>query len=177
MKNIVRFKPSSSGDVIEYRARILKSPFSYDAAYSIVYPSIDNVLDLKPGENVYITAADSFNESNPLKLENIMARVGKRTLRFTPSASADATGYRIRIIKDGLNFGYDLPYDEITDPKDGQKIEVDIGSLSVAPSEEGVYDTFVTALDGFGNESDPMVIENSRFDFVAPEAPTEGEIV
>lgn len=180
MKNhTLRFVASSSSDVVEYRLRLLPitSEFSYDAPYSIVHAGVGNTIALNSDLCVYVTAADKFNESDPLKLENTMARVGKKTLRFSPSASADAVGYRIYILLDGMNFSHDAPFTEITDPKDGNKIEIDIGSLENAPTVEGTYDTFVTAIDGFGNESDPMVIENSVFDFVAPEAPTDGEIV
>jgi hypothetical protein len=180
MKNhTLRFVASKSNDVLEYRVRVVNNTqkFSYDAPYSIVYAGVDNTIALEPYSCVCITAADEFNESDILRLENTMARVGKRTLRFSPSASADAVGYRIYILLDGKNFNHNEPFVEIPDPKDGKKIEIDIGSLAIAPTVEGVYDTFVTAIDSFGNESDPMVIENSSFDFVAPEAPTEGEIV
>lgn len=177
--NILRFKQSASEDVLEYRARALQQhvPFSYDAPYSIVFANVDNELVIPRNSFVYVTAADEFNESDPLILEYAMARIGKKTLRFTPSASADAVGYRIYILKDGTEFDYGDVYHEVPDLKDGQKIEVDIGSLSVAPIESGVYDIYVTAIDAFGNESNAMEIQDKTFDFVAPEAPTEGEVI
>lgn len=179
-KTTLQFRPSSS-DYVEHRVRILNagSEFDYSIAYSRIVRKLEVPIVINEGEVAYVTTVDrAGNESDQLLVRNSMAKLNSKTLRFTPSASPDEVGYRIRIAKDGEAFSYDLPFSFIPATEDANgKIVADIGSLSVAPAQEGVYDVYVTAVDAAENESDPMIIENASFDFNPPEAPTDGEIV
>lgn len=103
-----------------------------------------------------------------------MAKLASRILRFDPSASADVVAHRVRIVPDGTTFDYSFPFTEL--PIEPGQQEADIASMAVAPASEGTYDTFVTAVDDAGNESDPLEIPDTVFDFSPPDAPTAGSI-
>jgi hypothetical protein len=105
-----------------------------------------------------------------------MAKIATRILFFTPSISADIIGHHVRILEDGTEFTYDAPFSLVPDdsPMVGDNIEIDLASLSVAPTEEGVYDIYVTAVDGAGNESSPLEIVDKVIDFNPPAAPADG---
>lgn len=186
MKTLL-FRPNSSE--AEHRIRILEagSVFSYDAPYDSISTAVRKIEvelpQLTEGSTVYVTAVDAAgNESDPLQVKrnNIMSKLGTKTLRFTPSASGEAVDHRVRIIPDGTEFSYAEPFVAVgvavNDEASG-KIAIDLGSLSIAPQLEGVYDIYVTAVDASNNESDPLPIDDVRLDFVAPAAPTDGEVV
>lgn len=103
-----------------------------------------------------------------------MSKLASRILRFDQSVSADVVAHRVRIVPDGTDFDYSFPFSEL--PLEPGQQETDISTMAVAPSVEGIYDTFVTAVDDAGNESDPLEIADTVFDFSPPQAPTAGSI-
>jgi len=95
-----------------------------------------------------------------------MARIQSHTIKIDPSPDQDVVKYRVYVSKgETAN-----PYEDIM---------VETTSLEViAPDdfpdgtfdEEGTYVIQATAVDGQGNESDPMVI-NHFFDLTPPRPP------
>lgn len=105
-----------------------------------------------------------------------MAKIATRILFFAPSISPDAIGHFVRVLPQGVDFTYSAPKALVPEssPMVDGNVEVDLASLSVAPTEEGVYSIFITAADGAGNESSPFEIEDAVIDFNPPAAPTGG---
>lgn len=100
-----------------------------------------------------------------------------RILRYTPSDSSDVAEHRTRIVPDGTAFDYDIPYDVTpSTPNDNTQVAVNVATLSRAPTNDGVYDIYVTAADAVGNESDPLEIPDADFDFNPPSAPLAGSL-
>lgn len=192
------FTPSISSDVVEYRIRFAEAaslmnysiPFSRISSSSGISVELDQTSLLVGDYSVFVTAVDAAgNESDQLNCgtfrRETMAKLNTKTLHFNPSESIDTTEYRIRIAAFGTAFSYDLAFSSVPAPKaiagspaiaTPAKIDVDIGSLSVAPRTSGSFEVFVTAVDAAGNESDALVISGAKFDFVAPAAPTAGSI-
>ncbi len=110
-----------------------------------------------------------------------MAQVGKSArINVKPSTSSDVVKYRVRINEDGNTFDLNDPFDEVVKPAqpDGDGfVYIPISDLPKATNLDGRYDLFVTAVDDAGTESEPLEIADVDFDFVPPEAPTEGSIV
>lgn len=111
-----------------------------------------------------------------------MARLTTLPLSWNPVL--DAVSYRVYIlpeissdtVEDDVltGFFYENPYSEVPNViGDDGRISVDVGALNVTPEVEGTYDVYVTALDENGNESDPAVLDDARFDFTPPLAPTD----
>lgn len=53
------------------------------------------------------------------------------------------------------------------------QIEFDIGSMDV-PVVEGLHDVFISSVDKFGNEPDPLEFRGAEFDFTPPPPVTVG---
>lgn len=110
-----------------------------------------------------------------------MAQVKSKTLRFTPSASPDVTGYMVYIepAADPTTLSYESQSQSIGNPAPGAdgKIAVDMAAFDIVRTLEGRYDVGLTAIDTAGNESNMATILNVTLDFTAPDAPTELEIV
>lgn len=107
-----------------------------------------------------------------------MSFIKSRVLKFVPSISTDVVAHRIRIVLDGTAFAASLPFVDVayTSVTPRVQIAIDLATLANAPKANGTYDVYVTAIDAAGNESDPMAIANTVFDFTPPMAPTAGVI-
>lgn len=107
-----------------------------------------------------------------------MPKLATRILFFTPSTSEDTAEHRVRIIRDGEEFSYDDDYAAIkgVTPASNGDIEVELASLSVAPTKGGTYDIYITAADNAGNESDPLLVNDAVLDFDPPLAPVAGGV-
>lgn len=107
-----------------------------------------------------------------------MAQLKSKIFRFTPSTSPDVVGYRVYVDLPGA-VSYGSPSAEVGDltPATDGKIEVDLAGLDVTRTKDGVYDIAVAALDDAGNESDLAVLSDVTLDFIAPDAPTNLEVV
>jgi len=108
-----------------------------------------------------------------------MAQIHDQRIKFKQSVSADVTGNRVRIRPANTPFEADEPFQDFGKPTpeaDGFSY-IKLSDVNDAKGKEGKYDVHVTALDGVGNESDPLEIDNATFDLSPPEAPTAGSIV
>lgn len=106
-----------------------------------------------------------------------MAKLGDKLIRFNPVA--DAQDYYVRLMPQGTPFDYAHPpgvtEHEIQNIAGADKVVMnlaDAGELA-----EGTYSIFVTAVDGSGNESDPLVQNGVIMDFTPPAVPTDLEIL
>jgi hypothetical protein len=94
-----------------------------------------------------------------------MAKVVKRRVRWTASASTDVVGYKVywSLEADGdPDYGspnVQVSSNQIIIPDDAPEF----------PEEEGVYVIGITAVDDVGNESD-MVTATAPFDFLVPDS-------
>lgn len=99
-------------------------------------------------------------------------------LKFRQSASSDVVKNRIRIRPANSPAERDQPYDDVpapaADPDGYTRIVLD--DLPQAQGLEGRYDVHVTAVDAAGNESPFLEVDDVAFDFVPPEAPTDGTV-
>lgn len=106
-----------------------------------------------------------------------MALIREIVVRFRQSVSADVAANRIRVRPANTPPEYDEPFDEIRPPPapdaDGFT-RIPAANIPQMAGLEGQYDVHVTAVDGRGNESDFLEIDNQTFDLSPPEAPTDG---
>ena len=99
-------------------------------------------------------------------------------LRFKQSVSPDVVANRVRIRPANTPAQKDSPYEDVAKPPvdtDGfSRIALD--HLTQAQGLDGRYDVHLTAIDEAGHESPFLEVDNQVFDFVPPEAPTEGTV-
>jgi len=182
----IEFPPSNSPDVIEYKLYIQKGLFdvTYDSpSYSLGMSTNVNIADyaVEPGpHNVGITAVDDAgNESQMSRVsitmelkEDDMGLVKTVTLVFEPSTSADVVGYKLYIEQTPTEVSYQSQSFDLGNNTDVNLAEVEgIGILS------GTYNFGITAVDDTGNESDFVFLSDVKVDLVAPNAPTNPQIV
>jgi len=107
-----------------------------------------------------------------------MAKIKSKIFRFTPSASPDVVGYRVYVDLPGA-LTYSSPsHTELNPTPDADgKVAVDLANLSISATKDGIYDIGVAALDDADNESDMATLAGVNLDFIAPDAPTNLEIV
>lgn len=93
-----------------------------------------------------------------------MAKIQKKQISWPGSASPDVTRYKV----------YMCPNSEVLD-YDSQFVDVDLVTSVVLndifPDMEGTFHIGVTAVDGFGNESDMEVVKDIPLDLSAPAGP------
>lgn len=107
-----------------------------------------------------------------------MARLAPMIASFVQSTSGDVIANRVRILPDDVEFSYGAAHAQVPAPVpsgDGRS-RIDLAQLPNAQGLEGVHDVYITAVDGRGNESDPLLIDDALFDFSAPAAPTDGAV-
>lgn len=96
-----------------------------------------------------------------------MAKIKKRTLRWTASESPQVVGYKLYWAEGG-QVNYDCPSEKL-----GNTTEVvlpdDVASFS---PESGPVDFGISAVDELGNESDLITI-SAPYQFNVPQAPDE----
>lgn len=100
-----------------------------------------------------------------------MAKIVKRTIQFAAATAPDVQGYKLYwAVGDNVNYNSD---------------NVDIGNTTSVtipddvpsfPLVEAEINLGVTAYDDMGNESD-MTKVSAPFDFDAPDAPTNLEVI
>jgi hypothetical protein len=107
-----------------------------------------------------------------------MPKIRSVILRIKPSGSADVVSYNLYYVDTGNVLDYNSPKVNLgnppTDPDTG-KMHIDVSALGVFT--DGVYDIGATAVDDVGNESAMAKKLEVPFDFVAPDAPSELEVV
>ena len=110
-----------------------------------------------------------------------MARVKSKTLKFTPSASADVTEYLVYFepAADPTKLSYESTVASIGKPAPGAdgKIAVDMSQFEIIRTLDGKYDIGLTSVDDGGNESSMAMLLAVELDFTAPDAPTDLEVV
>jgi hypothetical protein len=107
-----------------------------------------------------------------------MAKVKELTLRFKQSVAPDVVVNRIRIRPANTEAVYDTPFDDVTPPTpdaDGYT-RIPFANIPSAAGLEGTYDLHVTSVDGKGNESDFLEVDNQTFDISPPDAPPDGAV-
>lgn len=107
-----------------------------------------------------------------------MALVKELVVRFRQSASADVVKNRFRIRPANTPAAYDTPFNDVPAPAvdaDGYT-RVPLANIPAAAGLEGTYDVHVTAVDGVGNESDFLEIDNQSFDLSPPLPPSDGSV-
>jgi hypothetical protein len=107
-----------------------------------------------------------------------MARIKEIVVRFRPSTSPDVVAYRFRVRGANTVAAYDTPYNDVAvrAPDADGYVRYPTANIPQFDGLEGRYDVHVTAVDGRGNESDFLEIDNQTFDLSPPEAPTDGAI-
>jgi hypothetical protein len=107
-----------------------------------------------------------------------MAKIKELVIRFTQSASDDVVANRVRIHPANSTPDYATPYDEL--PKAAPDADgftrIPLANVPKAKGLDGSYDVAITAVDGVGNESDFLDIDNATFDLDPPLAPTGGSV-
>jgi len=92
----------------------------------------------------------------------------------------DAASYRIRIISSNIetpiisSFPFSIIPGTFEEIGSLVELEANISTLTVKPTDDGVYNIYITAVDVVGNESDPLIIPNVFLDFNPPNAPARG---
>ena len=107
-----------------------------------------------------------------------MAKIKELVLRFKQSPSTDVVKNRIRVRPANTVAEYDTPFDDVVAPvadADGFT-RIPLANVPATNGLEGQYDLHVTAVDGAGNESDFLEVDNQTFDLSPPDAPTEGSV-
>lgn len=108
-----------------------------------------------------------------------MSQIKALVIRFTQSPSSDVVANRIRIHPANSVPDYSTPFDEI---RPVPQVDADgftripLANVPKAAGLEGSYDVAITAVDGAGNESDFLDIDNATFDLDPPAAPTAGSV-
>jgi len=107
-----------------------------------------------------------------------MAKVRSINLVAKPSGSPDVVSYNLYYVDTGGTLNHSSPKVDLglpaVDPDTG-KMKVDVSTLGVFT--DGRYDIGLVAVDDAGNESEMAVKLDVPFDFVAPDAPSELEVV
>lgn len=107
-----------------------------------------------------------------------MAQIRDIVVRFRQSTSADVVGNRIRVRPANTPAAYDPPFEfaplRAADADGFTRLPA--SEVSSFDGLEGQYDVHITAVDGVGNESDFLEIDNQTFDLSPPEAPTDGSL-
>ncbi len=107
-----------------------------------------------------------------------MSQIKELVVRFRQSTAADVVANRVYIHAPNTPFDKNNPFDEVLKPaadNDGYT-RIPFANLPKAAGLEGQYDVDVTAVDGRGNESDPLELDNQTFDLSPPDAPTDGAV-
>lgn len=107
-----------------------------------------------------------------------MSLVKDVVVRFRQSASPDVVANRIRVRAANSPAVHDTPFDQVVPPAPSADGYTRIAAADI-PSMvdlEGQYDVHITAVDGVGNESDFLEIDNQTFDLSPPSAPTDGSV-
>lgn len=101
------------------------------------------------------------------------------TARFRQSTSGDVVANRVRIRPANSPPVKDQPFEDVLNPVENPDgfTYIDLDPLQQAQGLDGQHDVHITAIDDAGNESDFLEIDNQTFDFVPPEAPTDGTVV
>lgn len=108
-----------------------------------------------------------------------MALVKEVVVRFRQSDSSDVAANRIRVRPANTAAEYDTPFDEIRPvpaPDNDGFTRIPAANIPAMQGLEGQFDVHITAVDGRGNESDFLEIDNQTFDLSPPNAPTEGVV-
>jgi hypothetical protein len=100
-------------------------------------------------------------------------------LKFRQSTAADVVANRIRVRPANTPFAADEPFVDV--PVDPSRVGEDgftriPFTLFAAEDLDGRYDVHVTAIDDAGGESTALEVDDQDFDFVLPDAPTEGSV-
>jgi hypothetical protein len=107
-----------------------------------------------------------------------MAKVRSVTLKAKPSGSPDVVSYNLYYVDTGNVLDHNSPKIDLgmpaVNPDDG-KMHIDVSTLGVFTDDR--YDIGMTAVDDAGNESEMVKKLDVPFDFVAPDAPTDLEVV
>lgn len=109
-----------------------------------------------------------------------MAFSSDAVIKFKQSTAADVVANRVRIRPANTPFAADEPHEdvpvsEITVGSDGFS-RIPFSRLAQGANLDGRYDVHVTAIDDAGGESPALEIDDQDFDFVLPDAPTEGSV-
>jgi hypothetical protein len=111
-----------------------------------------------------------------------MAKLRDVNLKFRPSASADVVSYNLYVepVPNQPDYDTSISYDlaqPVPDSETG-KASVNLATLFAdGRVEDGVYNIGIAAVDDAGNISPMDILTNVPLDFVAPDAPTETEVV
>lgn len=112
-----------------------------------------------------------------------MAKVRNLNLVFFGSGSPDVVGYKLYYVEaasapaDGVDYNclsVDLGMPAVN--PDTGKMTVDLVALGVFTNEAN-YNLGIVAVDDVGNESSMEKLLDVPFDLVAPDAPTEAEVI
>lgn len=107
-----------------------------------------------------------------------MSQIKVPVIKFKQSTSADTVANRIRVRAANTAPVYDTPFVDIpkvTPDADGFS-RIAVSLVAQLTGVEGRRDIHLTAIDGVGNESDFLEIDNQLFDLSPPVAPTDGSI-
>ena len=108
-----------------------------------------------------------------------MSNIKIPVIKFKQSTSTDAVSNRIRVRAANTAPAYDAPFVDIpkvTPDADGYS-RIPVSLVAQLTGVEGRRDVHLTAVDGVGNESDFLEIDNQLFDLSPPAAPTDGSVV
>ena len=100
------------------------------------------------------------------------------TLRFVPSGSPDVVEYKLYYEKVGTDVTHDSESVTLGNPDPDAttgKIHIDVSALGVFT--DGRYNIGIAAVDDAGNESALSKKADVPFDFIAPDAPGEIQVV
>ena len=107
-----------------------------------------------------------------------MANVRVPFIKFRQSATTDVVANRVRVRAANTVAAYDSPFVDVPRPTpdaDGFS-RIPVSAIPQLANVEGRRDIHVTAVDGVGNESDFLQIDNQLFDLSPPAAPTDGSV-
>lgn len=107
-----------------------------------------------------------------------MALVKEIVVRFRPGGSPDVVSYRFRVRPANTAAEYDTPFNDVPvrDADADGYVRIAAANVPAFAGLEGQYDVHVTEVDGRGNESDFLEIDNQTFDLSPPLPPTDGSI-
>jgi hypothetical protein len=108
-----------------------------------------------------------------------VSQIHELSIKFKQATATDVVGNRVRIRPANTAAAYDTPFQDVPKPAasaDGYTY-IPLIAITAAKGLEGKYDVHVTSIDGRGNESDFLEIDNQTFDLSPPDAPTDGSIV
>lgn len=107
-----------------------------------------------------------------------MSTVKIPVIKFKQSTSADTVSNRIRVRDANTAPAYDTPFVDISKvvPDADGFSRIPVSLVAQLTGVEGRRDIHLTAVDGVGNESDFLEIDNQLFDLQPPDAPTDGSV-